>query len=216
VAAYLRKHPNFFVEHPEVLAELAVPHAEGGAVSLVERQIAILREQNKRIQERYQELLVIGRENERLVRRLHRLTLRLVAATGPERFFQTLYNSLSNDFKADLMALKIFADAGFKGPQPRPEFVGKDHPDQALFSSTFKTGKPFCGQLRPTQWHALFGQTDRPIGSAALIPLSGKQWKGVLAIGSYDPKRYFPTMGVDLLEQLGEIVSLILDPWVAR
>ena len=216
VAAYLRKHPTFFVDHSEVLADLVVPHAEGGTVSLVERQVAILREQNRRIQEKYQELLAIGRQNERLVRRQHQLTLRLVAAGEPDRFFKTLYDSLSYDFRADLRTLKIFADAGFKEEQLRPEFVGKNHPDQALFSGVFRARKPFCGQLRPTQWHALFGQTDAEIGSAALIPLSGNQWRGVLAIGSYDPKRYFPTMGVDLLEQLGEIVSLILDPWVAR
>ncbi len=212
VVAYLCKHPTFFVDHPEVLAKLVVPHARGEAVSLVERQVAILREQNRQMQEKYQELLAIGRQNERLVRRLHQLTLKLVAASRPERCFQTLYDSLLHQFRADLTALKIFADAGFK--EGRPEFVGKHHPDQALFAEVFKARKPLCGRVKPAQQRALFGHTE--IGSAVLIPLCGRQWKGVLAIGSHDPKRYFPAMGVDLLEQLGEIVSLILDPWVAK
>jgi uncharacterized protein YigA (DUF484 family) len=57
---------------------------------------------------------------------------------------------------------------------------------------------------------------DKKVASATLIPLSGNSWTGLLAIGSHDPKRYFPGMGVYLLEQLGEILSLIIDPWVVK
>jgi uncharacterized protein len=215
VAAYLRGHPTFLVEHPEILLDLVVPHVTGEAVSLIEHQVAVLREQNQQIQARYRELLAIGRENERLLRRLHRLTLQLIATAGaPEKCLQTLYDSLLGDFRANLTALRIFAC--FNRGKQRSEFVGKDSPEHALFVHVIKARKPICGRLRPDQRSALFGQMDKEVASATLIPLSGNSWTGLLAIGSPDPKRYFPGMGVDLLEQLGEILSLIIDPWVVK
>jgi uncharacterized protein len=215
VAAYLRGHPTFLVEHPEILLDLVVPHVTGEAVSLIEHQVAVLREQNQQIQARYRELLAIGRENERLLRRLHRLTLQLIATAGaPEKCLQTLYDSLLGDFRANLTALRIFAC--FNRGKQRSEFVGKDSPEHALFVHVIKARKPICGRLRPDQRSALFGRMDKEIASATLIPLSGNSWTGLLAIGSHDPKRYFPGMGVDLLEQLGEILSLIIDPWVVK
>ncbi len=39
VAAYLRAHPEFFVDHDELIPELRIPHQPGDAVSLVERQV---------------------------------------------------------------------------------------------------------------------------------------------------------------------------------
>ena len=37
VVEFLQRHPAFFVEHDELLADLIVPHEAGHAVSLVER-----------------------------------------------------------------------------------------------------------------------------------------------------------------------------------
>ena len=46
VAAYLRAHKDFFVEHEALLADITIPHETGKAVSLVERQVVVLRERN--------------------------------------------------------------------------------------------------------------------------------------------------------------------------
>ena len=52
VIAYLRSDPDFFVRQPALLSELNLPHASGRAVSLVEHQVAILRERNVDIRRR--------------------------------------------------------------------------------------------------------------------------------------------------------------------
>ena len=39
VLAYLARHPDFFLRHETILAELELPHRAGAAVSLVERQV---------------------------------------------------------------------------------------------------------------------------------------------------------------------------------
>jgi len=46
VIRFLVENPNFFDQHPEALSELSISHVSYGAVSLVERQVAVLRERN--------------------------------------------------------------------------------------------------------------------------------------------------------------------------
>ena len=47
VADYLRAHPEFFESQTELLAELKIPHESGKAISLLERQVVILRERGQ-------------------------------------------------------------------------------------------------------------------------------------------------------------------------
>jgi uncharacterized protein YigA (DUF484 family) len=47
-----------------------------------------------------------------------------------------------------------------------------------------------------------------------MVPLHGAEWGGVMVIGSHDPQRYQPGMGVELLANLGEVLSFIIKPWI--
>ena len=77
VAAYLREHPEFFIEHPEVLESLRIPHACKPAVSLLEYQNRLLRERGQRVHDKWMELVAIARDNDRLSERVQRLVLNL-------------------------------------------------------------------------------------------------------------------------------------------
>ena len=57
VLNFLRQSPDFFLRHPSALSELSLPHESGQAVSLIERQIDILRERNMTMRRRMNELL---------------------------------------------------------------------------------------------------------------------------------------------------------------
>ena len=57
VAAWLAAHPQFFADHPEVLTSLRLPHGEAGTVSLVERQLSQLRDDNQQLRARIDQLL---------------------------------------------------------------------------------------------------------------------------------------------------------------
>jgi len=46
VAAFLSANPDFFLDHQELLANLTLPHQSGEAVSLLERQVSVLRERS--------------------------------------------------------------------------------------------------------------------------------------------------------------------------
>ena len=210
VVNYLKKNPDFFNSNPELLAELSIPHQHGGAVSLVERQVAVLREQNQKAKKRLHELIEIARRNEKLARHMHQLSLSLMAAKGLENIFSVLYNALKKNFLADQGIVRLFADP-VSDTESGDEFVGADCPEKHLFQSITDKRLPISGHLNPQQCAFLF---DDKIESAVIVPLHGKEWDGLLAIGSLDEGRFQPVMGVDLLSNLGDILSLALTPWI--
>lgn len=198
VAAYLAAHPDFFVHRPDLVARLRVPHPTRGAVSLIEHQVAVLREKLEREQRRLTHLIARAREYEDLSDRLHALTLRLIAARDLERAREVLDEALRRAFKAEAVALKLFpldAQEAQRDPvsQAFLEFVDRPH--------------ALCGPLEPAQGQALFADKDPGIACAALIPIHAEPHFGVLAIGSRDPERFKADMATDLLDRLGQIVS---------
>ena len=216
IADYLRKHPGFFNDHPELLVDLSVPHGSGEAVSLVEKQVAVLREQNEQTRKRMHELIEIARLNEELARRMHHLALTLMDAHDPKEIFTTLYENLKRNFRADRAVVRLFAGPAFLDSYAGDEFAGTEAPERSLFRSIIEKRRPISGRLKRSQQVFLFGDEGDDILSAVIIPLSGPEWGGVLVIGSRDPAKFQETMGVELLMNMGDVLSFIIKPWVAE
>ena len=98
VADYLKNNLDFFVKNPAILAELKIPHEHGGAISLVEKQLTVLREQNQETNKKIHELIEIATQNEELARRMHQLALTLIDADDPKDIFSTMYDNLKKNF----------------------------------------------------------------------------------------------------------------------
>ena len=216
IAEYLRKHPEFFSENPQLLLDIQVPHQSGEAVSLVEKQVATLREQNEQLRKQMHELIEIARQNEELARRMHQLELTLMDTAEPKEIFTTLYDNLKRNFRADRVTVKLFAGPAFIDTYAGDEFAGRDIKEEALFKSIVDNRLPISGGLKRQQQAFLFGEDGDDIASSVIVPLHGPEWRGVLVIGSEDPDKFEETMGVELLANLGEVLSLILKPWVAE
>lgn len=215
VADFLDKHPEFFMEHPESLSRLEVPHTGSGvAISLVERQVQVLREQNQLIRKQLHELIEIARQNEELARRMHKLALTLMDAAEPKDIFSTLYDNLRKNFHADKVAVRLFAGPSFIDTYAGPEFAGQDAEEKSLFKTMIETLEPICGRMKQQQQVFLFGDDGNRIASSVMVPLHGPGWGGILSIGSFDPQRFQPGMGVELLANMGEVLSFILKPWI--
>src|SRR5699024_1432434 len=121
---YLLANPEFFQTHKALLKKLTIPHPAGGAVSLVERQVEVLRHENRRLEQRLIEWADIARENDQLLGHLHRLAVALLAESGHARRVELLTSSLRDHFKADASAVILFAPeageaiAGIRYPAP--------------------------------------------------------------------------------------------------
>ena len=87
IADYLQSNPDFFERHATLLTTLKLPHNRGSsAISLVERQVAALRDKNEKLEARLRELIEVARSNDVLAAKIHRLACRLVRAQSASRF----------------------------------------------------------------------------------------------------------------------------------
>jgi uncharacterized protein YigA (DUF484 family) len=219
VADYLRRHPDFFEDKPSLLADLRIPHSTGSAVSLVERQVAVLREANAGLQDQLEGLIQVARENDKLNDLLHKLTLRLVACHNLTDLLSLIDTRLRRDFSADLSTVCLLSSPKDVVLATRPEFVRDADAFCGLFQRLLSVGKPYCGQLKTEQLEALFGEQAGEVMSTALLPLnqltSGGQGKlGLIAIGSFQRNRFHSGADTAFLERMSEIVAATLQGYL--
>jgi hypothetical protein len=210
IADYLRNNPEFFQNNASLLATLEIPHACGPAVSLVEHQVKVLRDQNRQLKRKLMDLVHVARDNNRLNERMHQLTLGLINTNSLVTLLDTLREHLQGEFNADTVTLRI-ADI----PEAQARECGVDiydpaGPELANFESFLKSFRPQCGRFKPEQLQYLFGDQAEAIESVALVPLGNKCNYGLLAIGSQDASRFHPGMGTLFLTHLGELMGLLL------
>ena len=207
---FLAAHPDFFERHSMLLSSLNLPHASGGAVSLVERQVSMLRQKELRLERQLKELIQVARENDVLSAKIHQLTLQLLAATDLHRTIAVVEEALRSGFGADQAVLVLFAEPdAFADIDVGRFFRAVDRDDAGLkpFSTFLNGSSARCGKIRDSQREYLFQQDADEIGSAALVPLGADAEIGFMAIGSVDSDRFHPGMSIDFLTRLGDLVA---------
>lgn len=215
VAGFLRANPAFLDQHPELLRALSIPHQSGDAVSLLERQVTVLRDDNTRLKKQLDDWVRLARANETLNHKIHELVLTLMHAVGPQAIFASLERALREQFGADRIQTLIFAEPAFVDSGDDAHFTGPKSDRRAPFATVITQARSACGPLDLAAREALFAEHEAG-GSAVIMPLLGKAWDGVLVIASNDATRYQGDMGTEFLTFLKEIVTLVLDPWVKR
>ena len=212
VAEFLRAHPEFFEDHPNVLRDLELHHRPGrAAVSLVQRQVATLRKQNEELHAQLKELVAVARDNHELVEKIHQLAVSMLAEAGSEQRMQALRTRLNADFRIEHAVLILFT-APFAVPA-HDEFlkvVDRRAPRLKSFASFLKANEAICVRLSPAQRRFAFGESGAEIESAALVPLGRRAEVGFIVVGSRDPDYFHPGKRTDYLRRLGEVVSVAL------
>ena len=214
VASYLSATPEFFDRHAQLLAKIRLPDSRGGAstVSLLERQVEVLRERNRQLERKVKDFVDVARENDALGSRVLAMARRLIAARDRAAVVAAIEAALREDFGAGQSVLVLIAG---RAPQGIAEsrflrVVPAETPELKTFETLFSAGKPRCGQLRDSQREFLFGADAPEIGSVALVPLGGKGGLGLLACGSHDSQRFNPTMSTEFLAHIGELIAAAL------
>ncbi len=202
---WLLRHPDFFQHHAACLETLKLPHPCGDAVSLVTRQIELLREKNRKLQAQLDDILQIARDNDTLLRRFHQLTLAMLDAASLEEALAALRWLLQDCFQADFVAVRLIHPI-IDCPVGNL-CVSEDCPQLSHFQRVLDAGKPECGRPTHEQATFLFGADATEAESYALVPLQHAGLKGILAIGSREPDRFEPGMGSLFLSQMSDIVA---------
>jgi uncharacterized protein YigA (DUF484 family) len=210
VQDYLQAHPDFFERHTALLSTLKVPHSSGDAISLVERQVSMLRQKEVKMQTQLRDLIAVARANDKLAAKIHELSLQLLRTTSLAETIQTVETGMRSGFGADQSILVVFADpTDFEDINAGRFFRVIAHEDRQLkpFNTFLEAAKPRCGQVRDSQRSFLFHDDSDEIGSVALIPLGDRAEMGFMAIGSADADRFHPGMSIDFLARVGDLVT---------
>jgi uncharacterized protein YigA (DUF484 family) len=210
---FLSAHPDFFEQNPRLLSSLNLPHSSGGTVSLVERQISVLRQKDLKMERQLKELISVARANDVLAAKIHELTLQLMAAGDLSASILALEEAMRSGFGADLSVLIVFGDPeAFTDINAGRFFRVLARKDAALkpFNTFLNGSGPRCGKIRDSQREVLFRDDAEEIGSAALVPIGKGAEIGFLAVGSIDSDRFHPGMSMDFLARLGDLIASAL------
>jgi len=214
IEAYLREHPDFFQQHSDLLAELTLPHESGSAVSLVERQVAILRERNMDMRHRLSKLLDNARDNDKLFDKTKRLVLGLLEGQDMGDIIDALHYSFDKEFNIHYTSVILFGNAE-KIPSSQARVVSLAQARECV-GPLLKNSRAVCGSLAEKELQFLFGNHAGEVGSVATVPLVHGSAFGLLSIGNRDPQYYRSSMGTLFLGYIAEVLNRLLPKYLPR
>lgn len=210
VVAFLKARPEFLVRHPELLEQLEVAHAAGSAVSLIERQVDLLRGKNLKLEDRLIRLLENAADNEKRAASVHKLARTLIRAPSLAAVLAGLRSCMKDDFGIDEVFVGVNANVykrhdieGFVPLEPESALV-------RAFENFIRTRLIECGPIEADKARLLFPKAEQPVLSAAIVPLEKEKNLGLLALGARESERFQPRQGKLFLEMTADLVAAAL------
>lgn len=205
VVDFLKQNNSFFLKHDELLLDLKLPHQSGQAVSLMERQVSVLRERNIDMRHRLGELMDAGKANDALFSLTKDLVLSLIDAESLDKATGTAVDTLTREFALEAASLIILSDSS---AGPNIKTLAEAEARQAL-GGLLDSDLTVCGVFRDNSLEFLFGEDGKEIGSAAMTVLRAPDDKplAVLAVGSADPHHFKSGMGTIFLDFIAAVLT---------
>ncbi len=194
VEAYLLEHPEFFKDKAELLTQLSLPHGGHGAVSLVERQQAALRERNVELRHQLSELTRIAEDNDKRFHLTSALVQDLIKADAKDALKQSFERHIKDGFGNAYAGLKWFDSSDALDAA------------KATLGSLINIGKPFAGALREAEMRFLFGPAAIA-GSACIVTLGDKTPEGLVALGSKSANDFGSDTGTLFIEHVASVIN---------
>ena len=208
VRKYLQENPEFLDNNPDILEILEVSHNSGKAVSLVERQVGVMRDRNKAMSARVEQMAALAKENSLLFEKTNRLVLSLIQAEDLSSLVQALYQSLSNDFGTEFYSLTLINDTKTK-LDTVANIVTRKRANTEI-GPLLSTQGAVCGVIRDEEVSFLFGSRGSDISSVVTLPLGSEDILGVLALGNRDAKFYSRDTGTLFITYIGKLLNELL------
>ena len=207
IAEYLILNPNFFKENPEVLNSIEIIHESGAAVSLIQKQVELLRSNYNSTTDKLMELLGIAKNNEDIFILTKELILSLIDASSIEEIVALIEKSFVADFGAKKSKVLFFTESSKNLPKGRVK-----NPAEArnILGNLLKPGKIFCGEVNKKVAKFIFNQKTG-VKEIALVPLNSSSLLGLIALGSDQPGKYSDNKDTLFLDFIAEVVSKLID-----
>jgi len=209
VAEYLKKNPNFFADQDDLILELKIPHESGKAISLLERQVTLLRESGIEARQKLGSLLDNARNNDQLFDTTRSLVLALLRADNTTELGEACQDQLGNLANIDALEV-IFVEHS----QLNVASSVRTYPPNKMmqdFKDIFRLKRTHCGAMEKWQLDILFPTASESINSTALCPVvHNGEVLALIAFGS-NSNEYFNThLDTLFLDFIGSVVGAIL------
>ena len=165
----MEKNLDFFLDKPDILANLEIPHSKKGSVSLVERQIDILREENRDLKNKLNELIQNASSNQNLIHKIYEFAYKLIHSKNFEDTISISCKDLVEEFDVRECTFLFYDNVKLKNKDIL--FYEKTHDLLKPFKSFIDNNLPRCNKLKDEQLEILFKRPN-DVKSCALIPLS--------------------------------------------
>ena len=204
---YLRANPDFFQQHATAIAELSLSHESGNAVSLIEHQVAILRDRNMTMRRRMNELLQAARSNDEIFAKTRSLNLALLEVNSWHELNEVLATHVLVDFEADFVCAHLAA-ANLVLALDHIQHHVEEVPCLHLQNGS----EAVCTVLRQDELHKLFPMSDHDeTGSAVVLKLKVQQGSGLLCIVSRSPTRFAKNMDTLFVQYIADILAKVMN-----
>lgn len=207
VVSFLKAHPDFLSRFPDLLETIELKHSSGSAVSLIERQVDILRAKNQRLEDRLERLLDAARENEKRSDHVHKLARTLIRAPSLAGVIAGLRQCMREDFGVDEVFVGLSPAAFKRHDIDGLVVIEAEGKIAKAYENFFRTRLTECGPIAESKAKLLFAKAEALPQSAAIVPLEKEKNLGMLALGSKDPERFQPRQGKLFLDLTAELIS---------
>ena len=203
VSDFLKKNPGWLASQPELLKQLELHEQNGGVISLADRQLQQLRDENKLLKQDLNDFVANARNNEELLHKIFKLCIALLYQPDEQGLSDHLTEAC-----AELFAINHVRVVFFNGDFAEQFMVDKDEAKAAL-GDYLPDDKIITGRLRSAERNFLFADAD-DVASVALVPMQGNELSGMLALGSQDEHHFAPENGDLFLSLFARTLSLWL------
>lgn len=214
VAAYLLANPDFFVDRDRLLLKIQVPHKSKGTISLVEKQLDVIRDRQKKTRRQLKEFVENAERNKEIFDKSRKIILSMMAAKQSSKFFAALEKGLKRDFGCKANSLVVFGK-----PKQINHFTSRIPAESArkYVGALMQSKVPTLGTLRPREQDFLFRDQSEKVKSAAVLTIRDKnKHLGLLAIGSSDMEYFTPDMDTLFINFIAETLGKLLPQHLPR
>jgi uncharacterized protein YigA (DUF484 family) len=209
VADYLRANPDFFAAQPDLLADLRLPHESGKAISLIEKQLVVLRERSQEARQKLGSLLENARDNDQLFDVTRNLVLSLLKARDATEVAEITQDQLSELGSVDACEIIVVARPGLQLSGGVRTENGEKLAQE--FADVFRLRRTHCGAIPRDSIEKLFGANSDRVGSTALCPImSDSEVIALLALGNASEDYFNTSLDTLFLDFIGHVVGAIL------
>ena len=210
VVAYLRNNSDFFIRQEDLLADLSLPHESGKAISLLEKQVTILRDRGIEARRKLNDLLKNARNNDNLFETTRRLVLSLMRAENVTEIAEVTRNQLFKHNNIDACQIILVEHPDLNVSQLiKVESLEKLKND---FNDVFRLKRTHCGAVTEEHLAYLFPDSDQKILSTALCPvISNGEILALIAFGNRTENYFNVNLDTLFLDFIGHVVGAALD-----